>query len=59
MHSSGVSPCPFAPGTSAQYATYHGPSRSMIAVNSLRMHAFYTSSHSSGSELDSGGCHAE
>lgn len=30
-------PWPFAPGTSAQYAMYHGPSFSTIAVNSLRM----------------------
>ncbi len=32
-----VRPCPFAPGTSGQYATNHLPSRSIIAVNSLRM----------------------
>jgi hypothetical protein len=36
-HSSRDLPWPLAPGTSAQYATYHGPSCSMIAVNSLRM----------------------
>jgi exodeoxyribonuclease III len=40
-HSSCVFPCPFAPGTSAQYATNQGPSRSTIAVNSLRMTVFY------------------
>ena len=36
-----VRPCPFAPGTSGQYATNHLPSRSMIAVNSFRMEALY------------------
>ena len=36
-HSSRDLPWPFAPGTSAQYATYHGPSCSTIAVNSLCM----------------------
>jgi hypothetical protein len=30
-----------APGTSAQYPTYHGPSCSTIAVNSLRISLFY------------------
>lgn len=40
-HSSSVFPCPFAPGTSAQYATNQGPSCSTIAVNSLRMTVFY------------------
>jgi len=40
-HSSCVFPCPFAPGTSAQYATNQGPSCSMIAVNSLRITVFY------------------
>src|SRR5579872_60522 len=40
-HSSSVLPCPLAPGTSAQYATNQGPSRSMIAVNSLCMDIFY------------------
>ena len=30
-----VCPCPFAPGTSGQYAMYHSPSRSITAVNSL------------------------
>jgi hypothetical protein len=30
-----------APGTSAQYAMCHGPSRSTIAVNSLCMRPFY------------------
>ena len=29
-----VSPCPLAPGTSAQYPIYHGPCCSTIAVNS-------------------------
>lgn len=41
-HSSRVLPCPLAPGTSAQYATCHSPSRSMTAVNSFRMSAFYS-----------------
>src|SRR5205814_5832126 len=36
-----VRPCPFAPGTSAQYATNHLPSRSIIAVNSFRMAPLY------------------
>ena len=40
-HSSRVLPCPLAPGTSAQYPTYHGPSCSTIAVNSLRITLFY------------------
>jgi hypothetical protein len=30
-----------APGTSAQYAMYQGPSRSTIAVNSLRTTRLY------------------
>jgi len=34
-HSSRVRPCPFAPGTSAQYAMNQGPSCSTIALNSL------------------------
>jgi hypothetical protein len=33
-HSSLDLPCPFAPGTSAQYAMYQGPSCSTITVNS-------------------------
>src|SRR5205807_311847 len=36
-----VRPCPFAPGTSAQYARNHLPSRSIIAVNSFRMAPLY------------------
>jgi hypothetical protein len=40
-HSACVFPCPFAPGTSAQYATNHGPSRSTSAVNSFRMALLY------------------
>src|SRR5213076_863605 len=36
-----VRPCPFAPGTSAQYATNHLPSRSIIAVTSFRMAPLY------------------
>ena len=36
-HSSCVVPWPFAPGTSAQYATNQGPSLSRIAVNSFRI----------------------
>ena len=39
-HSSCVVPWPFAPGTSAQYATNQGPSLSTIAVNSFRMTVF-------------------
>ena len=40
-HSARDLPWPFAPGTSAQYAMYQGPSFSTIAVNSLRMRPFY------------------
>src|ERR1700676_1322492 len=40
-HSSRDLPWPFAPGTSAQYAIYHGPSCSTMAVNSLRTELFY------------------
>jgi hypothetical protein len=44
-HSSRDLPCPLAPGTSAQYATYHGPSCSTIAVNSLCTCPFYRCRH--------------
>ncbi len=42
MHSSRDLPWPFAPGTSAQYPIYHGPSCSTIAVNSLCTTPFYS-----------------
>lgn len=48
-HSSRVLPWPFAPGTSAQYATYQGPPCSTIAVNSLRIQPFYAA-HGKSSE---------
>src|ERR1035438_6511694 len=41
IHSSRDLPSPLAPGTSAQYAMYHGPSSSTIAVNSLCIDQFY------------------
>ena len=41
MHSSRDFPSPLAPGTSAQYAMYQGPSSSTIAVNSLCIDLFY------------------
>lgn len=47
-HSSRVFPCPLAPGTSAQYAMYHGPSCSTIAVNSLRILTVYRRSRKRG-----------
>jgi hypothetical protein len=48
-HSSRVLPCPLAPGTSAQYPTYQGPSCSTIAVNSLRISLFYRRGVGTGS----------
>src|ERR1035437_868752 len=48
-HSSRVLPCPLAPGTSAQYPTYHEPSCSTIAVNSLRISLFYRRDFGTGS----------
>src|ERR1039457_7003470 len=48
-HSSRVLPCPLAPGTSAQYPTYHEPSCSTIAVNSLRISLFYSRDVGTGS----------
>lgn len=53
-HSSDDLPCPLAPGTSAQYATYHGPSRSIIAVNSLCTLPFYFENATSA-EAERGG----
>ena len=44
-HSSRDLPWPLAPGTSAQYATCHGPSCSTIAVNSLCISPFYRRRH--------------
>jgi hypothetical protein len=39
-------PCPLAPGISGQYAMYQSPSRSMMAVNSLRIGTLHSSEDS-------------